>query len=334
MERTETQVLERCLKILTRLIASREVRVSELYTLFERKVSRRTLERDLQRLSAANVPLIDRPGSGNERIWMLQEPLKSAVPSLLGAEEITAVLLLDELSKTVQHTPFANGVKRLQERLRTSLPVDAIQQWHDRDHSTFLLLQNGSIDYRTHTTKIDTFLTAISKTQRVLIKYRKPASEKASTMTLNPYLVLLFAEALYAVAFSERHQKFLTLPFHRMLSLELLEERFKRDPDFRSDSLLANRIGLIGGPEHKPEQIELKFTLPVSDTIRERIWHPSQTISDEGNGAIILRFQVAVTKELVAWVLRWQRFCEVLAPTSLREQVIDALDATRTIYRK
>jgi len=330
--RTDTLVLERCLKILSRLAAGRECTVDELYRMFDGRVSRRTLERDMLRLSAANVPIYDRSGAGRERIWSLDSNYRGYIPTLLGAEEVAAAILLSELSKIVQHTPFADGVVKLQDRLRREFPLDAVRSLSDGEASPFFILSGGVVDYRPHSGAIRDFLRAIAAHRRCRILYRKHTASAATNIVLEPYFILLYAEALYGVGYSLRHSSIVTLPFHRMRSLELLAETFERSRDVDWQALFADRIGIVGA-KHEAVEVTIRFYPPVSSAIAERTWHRSQSLETETSGTLILRMKVVVTKELLAWILRWQKFAEVLSPQELREQAMTALTDTLRRYR-
>lgn len=63
--------LERQIRILQQFTLKSEITVEWLYEYFERSVSKRTLQRDLIALSAANVPLEEKRGAHGRIYWSL-----------------------------------------------------------------------------------------------------------------------------------------------------------------------------------------------------------------------------------------------------------------------
>ncbi len=333
-ERTDMLVLQRCLRILRRLTTHRETTVSELYALFNKQVSMRTLQRDLERLSEANVPLTSRIGKGRELIWSLSGRYSEYIPQVLGDDEITAAVLINELSKVVFNTPLAEGVKHLQERLKEFLPVDILNAHKNNSLSTgtFFLAQNGIVDLRPFSKQIHNFVEATKLRQKITIVYRKPMEPGSNIYHVEPYGILFYGEALYAVARKDDHSRYLTLPFHRMQEVTIHHEQFKRNKEFKLDTFLLDRIGIFGDSQQEPIKIVLRFYPPVAHTIKERIWHPTQTIDLIEEGVILFTMNVVLSEELIAWILRWQKFVEVVSPETLQEWVRKALMETLQRY--
>lgn len=67
--------------------------------------------------------------------------------------------------------------------------------------------------------------------------------------------------------------------------------------------------------------------------VKERRWHPSQRVVSKGDGTIIMSLEVAVTPELVQWVLGFGAEAEVIEPRGLQEELMSAADAVGRMYR-
>ncbi len=55
--------------------------------------------------------------------------------------------------------------------------------------------------------------------------------------------------------------------------------------------------------------------------VRERLWHPSQTLEDHPDGSLTLTLRVADTIEVKRWILGWGAGAEALEPARLRREV-------------
>jgi predicted DNA-binding transcriptional regulator YafY len=69
--------------------------------------------------------------------------------------------------------------------------------------------------------------------------------------------------------------------------------------------------------------VRIRFAPEIAGYIGERRWHPSQRCVVEGDGALTLAMTVAGTDEIKSWVLQWGGRAEVLAPASLRRQILE-----------
>ena len=68
-----------------------------------------------------------------------------------------------------------------------------------------------------------------------------------------------------------------------------------------------------------------RFSPAATPHLRERCWHPTQTIDLTSDGGCILRVRVSEPMEMQPWIRSWGAQVEVLAPDWLRERVADEL---------
>jgi predicted DNA-binding transcriptional regulator YafY len=98
-------------------------------------------------------------------------------------------------------------------------------------------------------------------------------------------------------------------PFH---TLALLDEHFTPRPLPREP--FANSLGVHSG---SPEPIEIDFDADAADYIREREWHPSQTLLTLPDGGVRLRLCVCNDRDLRRWILGFGRSARVVSPAGL-----------------
>ncbi len=114
---------ERLLELLIRLRKQRRFSVQELAD--ELGVSRRTMLRDLQALSAMGVPLASSPGPGGGYSLL---PLPGLLPLSLTAEEAMGVILSYEAFLEYAETPFAAQSLSAVTKLRSLLSPDIVRE--------------------------------------------------------------------------------------------------------------------------------------------------------------------------------------------------------------
>ena len=77
----------------------------------------------------------------------------------------------------------------------------------------------------------------------------------------------------------------------------------------------------------EPYPVALCFDAYQARWIRERSWHPSQSLEELPCGGLVLRLTVAGEGDLIRWILGYGSHVEVLEPDWLRERV--AAEAAR-----
>ena len=119
--------------------------------------------------------------------------------------------------------------------------------------------------------------------------------------------------------------EFWTLAIHRIVKLQLLDEVFPDDHSFSQKEFLKSRFGLFSG---KPEKIKLKFNKFIRHYIDRKRWHATQKISSDKKGNLILEMDVAISPELISWIMSWHKFVKVIKPKSLVQDIRSNLEQT------
>ena len=65
----------------------------------------------------------------------------------------------------------------------------------------------------------------------------------------------------------------------------------------------------------------LQFTPAIASVVKERRWHPSQTVDDLADGGILLVVRVSDPREMRPWIRSWGAECQVLEPPWLRDEM-------------
>ena len=69
-------------------------------------------------------------------------------------------------------------------------------------------------------------------------------------------------------------------------------------------------------------EVELLFDKATAAWVRDRIWHPSQQITQLKDGRLRMALTVADTRELLGWILSFGNGVRVVGPDSLRAAVV------------
>jgi predicted DNA-binding transcriptional regulator YafY len=139
---------------------------------------------------------------------------------------------------------------------------------------------------------------------------------------VRPYLIepSLQTHALYLVGFDETRDAIRTFKVERIRDMSVTPETFAPPAPGVVEGMFDRAWDIIADQE--PAEVILRFAPSVSARVQEARWHPSQSVSVEADGSLVWRAVVAGTIEVRLWVLSWGDDVEVIAPASLRDDVI------------
>lgn len=106
----------------------------------------------------------------------------------------------------------------------------------------------------------------------------------------------------------------------RITEARLEADSFARDPDF---DLTRHAARAFGSFHHDAEYAEAiwRFTPAAADTARDFLFHPTQVMTPEPDGSLIVRFMASGHLEMAWHLYMWGDAVEVLAPEPLRALV-------------
>ncbi len=116
----------------------------------------------------------------------------------------------------------------------------------------------------------------------------------------------------------------------RIQKLQVLEQKFVRDPSFNAKEYLEQMFQYeVGG---KPVPVAIWFNAPTSPYIRERRWHHTQEIEEHPDGSLTLHLVVGGLNDLKRWVLGYGKGAVVREPPELVELVRAELEGMMPLY--
>lgn len=106
----------------------------------------------------------------------------------------------------------------------------------------------------------------------------------------------------------------------RITTARLAADSFARDPDFDLTTHAARAFGSFHA-DQEYEEVIWRFTPAAAATARAFLFHPTQEVTEEGDGSLIIRFTASGHLEMAWHLYMWGDAVEVLAPEALREIV-------------
>lgn len=147
----------------------------------------------------------------------------------------------------------------------------------------------------------------------------------------DPYCVRLYHQRWYVVvkeyrtvlASHEIVEELRVYSFDRMSELQTLDEKFKMDKNFSAQDFFKYAWGVRVEKGNEPIKVVLKVSAVQRDYFRTLPLHHSQVEVETTEEYSIFEYYVAYSVELVMQILQYGDLVEVLAPSELRDEIID-----------
>jgi proteasome accessory factor B len=272
-------------------------------------VDRRTIYRDLLTLHEMGVPVWERAG----RYGIDRETYLSTVRLNLNeavALFFAARLLTHHSDEQNPHVVSALG------KLAASLPDATISEHIARAADAIRARPVRGAYVRA----LEAITRAWADRRQVRIRYRDSGGQETERV-IHPYFLEVARRepGAYVIAYDTLRAARRTFKIERVASAELLDDSYVIPDDFDPYATLASAWSVMDEAE---VDVLLRFSPAVAGRVKENTWHPSQRLAELPDGGCELALRVGGTREVRTWVLSWGADVEVLAPESLREEVL------------
>ena len=291
---------------------------SEQYT-----VTKRTVERDLQALSAV-FPLTlderDRPFG-----WSWQADAGNFnIPGLSNNEALTFVMVEQNLkmmlpsSTLSQLQPYFKAAKQ---HLNDIPRSKGIRSWLNKVRtvppSQPLIPSpvNEEIQHAVY--------EALLADRQLAIVYKKRGASVLSEHRIHPLAVVQRGPVTYLCCRVDSDDVLRKFAMHRIQAVTTLGEPVKISSGFSIDEVIAS--GEFGFGNGKQIKLEAVFHHGVGDHLFETPMSNDQTLTDLGDGCLKLKATVADTQQLVWWLLGLGDGVEVTKPAALRKKMVNEI---------
>ena len=294
-------------------------------------ITKRTVYRDLEGLGKAGFPVYEEPDTEDSRTlrWKCDSTLRVAKSLVLSPREFVALYLARHSLAPLRDTPFFEDIELAFKKIEDLLGAkgaDYLQQL-----STGIQFAPGprwglGVDPDV----IDTVRDCCDEGHVLSVKYRSQNSGDFRVRRLGPQFLYFAQGSIYLVAEDLEVGTVKVFSVPRMSEAVRLDDEYSGKP-VDPNSFFENAFGVFQGGE--PEKIKLVFTPAIAEFIRERRWHGSQKVVRAEDGSVELTLHVAVTVELVNWVLGFGANVRVVQPLGLKEKILDAAVNVVKMYK-
>mgnify|MGYP001820716696 FL=1 len=154
--------------------------------------------------------------------------------------------------------------------------------------------------------------------------------KKETRRKVAPYKIWFFDGTFYLIGNCGLRNDVRIFALDRIKNIQLTDATFEISEDFNLDDFMKSSFGVFHG---KPVRVRIWFAADIADYIREKTWHDTQKFEMQKDGSIIFEAEVAGTKEIEFWVLKWGAKAKVLAPETLQNSIRSEIETMRAIYK-
>jgi len=291
----------------------------------ETGVSVKTIRRDIEELRNLGIPIEDRNGQHGTKTYYLDS---GAVPLKFKYDEATALLWCCESLRSLDGTTWGDSIDEAVDKIRTALlPRDRryVDHMQPRMHRT----QAGG-DYGDQSEIIDALTLGIEDCRATFVTYHSASSTEPVTYDIHPYALAEHRGTLYVVGYSCHHNEIRTWKVDRMHDAEATQVPFARPREFDIKQHFEGAFAVVTGDE--TITVRVRFTGTAARYVQEKRMHASQQTQLLSSGVAETTFQLTSTLEIKSWILSFGSSAQVLASETLRQEVIQELQAAAENY--
>lgn len=147
---------------------------------------------------------------------------------------------------------------------------------------------------------------------------------------LGPLAMLLGEGRQYLVAFSgwaSDVRLYALVGFER---IELTSDVFERPDDFDLSAWMQRSFGIW---QEDVYDVVWRFSPDAAPDARHFLFHPTQELTEEPEGSLVVRFRAGGLKEMCWHLFRWGNQVEILSPAILREKMDELVHLAKRTLR-
>ncbi len=295
------QVNNRLFEIVYILMQKKKTTAKELADRFE--VSTRTIYRDIETLSGANIPIYASKGKDGG-IGLLDEYVLNK--TILSEEEQNQILFALQGMKKVK----GQDEKDILEKL-SILFNKKINDWIKIDFSNW-----GNIQEE----RFDIIKSAILNKQLVQFTYYNSNGEENNRI-VEPLQIWFKDKSWYLISYCKLKEDYRIFKIARIKEIKILEEHFERELPKEEEK-----------EKHNFKMIELELEINKAMTYRVYDEFESKEITKKEDGNFIIKVKYPENEWIYGYILSFGEYAKILNPAYVKNIIKDKLQKTLKNY--
>ena len=287
---------------------------------YEFNVSRRTAERLRDAVENAFGPLDTVEAEGRQVRWRLQSPsLRQLVR--VSQEELAQLHLA---MQSLEHAGLNERAETLEElaiKLRAMSQPRTQKDW-DADLEAIMNAEGLAMRAGPRPQMQEGVLAllrqAIKTDHVVTLRYLGQSSKKLSWQRVQPYGVL-YGNRAFLVGRTTLTKGYRLWRLANADEVRITDQTFERDPSFDLRRYAKQSFGTF---QERPVQVALRFAAEVARDASAFLFHPDQTVTENEDGSLTVRFKAGGLDEMCWHLVTWQDSVTVEQPLALRRRLV------------
>ncbi|MCM1106840.1 MAG: YafY family transcriptional regulator [Blautia sp.] len=300
--------IDRHIGILSILLQMDTVTAPYLAKQFE--VSRRTINRDIEDLCKAGIPIVTKQGANGGISIMEDYKLDKTLFTQGEMQDILAGL------RSLDSVNGSNRYGKLMEKLSAGSSDFMVG-------NQSVLIDLSSWYKEALAPKIERVRTSIDKCRELEFVYYSPRGE--SVRSIEPYYLIFQWASWYIWGWCKKREDFRLFKLNRMERLQISEKVFVRRqvpmPDLSNERIFPGgiRVKALFEPECKWRLVE-EFG--------------SGSFIEQKDGKLLFQADYTDKENLITWILSFRDQVNLLEPKELRQEMTDIAKGIQRIYRE
>lgn len=289
--------IDRLISIITILLQKEKVTISQLAERFE--VSCRTIQRDIDDICKAGIPIVSMKGYGGG--ISIEEGYKID-KTILTQKELSAIFMGLKSIDTISKYPYTQSLMEKLSHDKSSILSDQNR----------IIISLASFYQVSLTEKIDLIKQAINNRELILFHYYSEKGE--SERTIEPYFIIFRWFAWYVYGYCLTQQDYRLFKLNRLSRLQNLktnyEERFISEKELNFDQYIwRDDIKLVA-----------LFDMSVKYRLIDE-YGPECITLDNQSGKLLFENVFTNYNHLVQWILSYGDAVKVIEPLELVNEI-------------
>jgi predicted DNA-binding transcriptional regulator YafY len=193
---------------------------------------------------------------------------------------------------------------------------------------SFISGHYGQIDAKV----FETVFTALKTSQTLNFEYSPKQLSTYMERSADPYHVICNHGIWYFIGYCHAMKEPRMFAFSRLKKPVLTGEKFTIPADFRPEDYFDKDIGVYASAR-TPYTVEIVVSGEAATYALERNWHSTQTVTQQPDGSVYVKFTTTQIPYVMRWVLSQGDTVKVLQPQELVNMVRDEAAKVVDIYR-
>lgn len=295
------------------------------------KVTKRTVERDLNDLSSAFPLALDDRDKPYGWSWQKDAP-SFDLPGIDANEALTLVMVEQHLNNLLPNSTvavLAPYFKSAHKYLDGTTSANHVKSWLNKVRT---VQPNQTLLPPKINPEVQQLISeALLSDRQAEIEYKRRTESKASTHRIQPLALIQRGGLIYLYVRFFDYEDIKIIALHRIKSVKVLDLVTNIPKGFDIDKEIAQ--GRFDFGKGAMLELKAKFTAEAGEHLFETPLSKEQHIEVVDGGDLLITAQVADTPQLLWWLLGFGDGVEVLEPLAMRERIADMLVKAVTRYQ-